>query len=155
MSPMPMPPIPATQAPAITTPRRSIAVLIAATLSLALLTACSPDTTVQIPKVMPTQPLAVDTPPPTYPPELACADVGGEVGLIMQITADGRISDVRVENGSGHAALDEAAVAAVKAWRFEPATSRGEPVESDLRVPVTFTPPTMRPQMCFQLDEQR
>ncbi|MGY1424666.1 energy transducer TonB [Lysobacter sp. A289] len=104
---------------------------------------------------MPTQPLAVDTPPPTYPPELACADVGGEVGLIMQITADGHISDVRVENGSGHTALDEAAVAAVKTWRFEPATSRGEPVESDLRVPVTFTPPKMRPQMCFQLDEQR
>lgn len=134
---------------------RSSAVLIAAALSLAFLAACSPDTTVQIPKVMPTQPLAVDTPPPNYPPELACADVGGEVGLIMQITVDGHTSNVQVENGSSHTALDQAAIEAVKTWRFEPATSRGEAVESDLRVPVTFSPPTMRPQMCFQLDEQR
>lgn len=136
-------------------PRRPIAGIITAALSLGLLAACSPDTTVQIPKVMPTQPLAVETPPPGYPPELACADLGGEVGLIMRITVDGHTSNVQVENGSGHAALDESAVAAVKAWRFEPATSRGEPVESDLRVPVTFSPPRMRPQMCFQLDEQR
>ncbi len=43
----------------------------------------------------------------------------------------------------------------VKAWQFRAATRNGQPIPSDLQVPVTFKPPTLRPDRCFALDEQR
>lgn len=127
-------------------------------LPLALLAACTgngPGNQTEQPQAQPTQPLAVETPPPDYPAELACDGVGGHVGLLMKIGTDGTPKNIRVEDGSGYAALDQAAIEAVKHWRFQPATRRGEAMETDLRVPVTFTAPTMRPDMCFQLDDQR
>lgn len=105
--------------------------------------------------VAPTQPMARHTPPPEYPVELACYDVGGTVELIMEVGLDGRPQQVRVERSSGQPALDEAALAAVREWEFTPGTRGGQPVASDLRVPVTFRPPTERPQMCNLVDEQR
>jgi len=122
-------------------------------LALGLLAGC--EGPVQTPAISPTQPLAVDTPPPEYPAQLACDDIGGTVGLIMKIGLDGHPTAIRVETSSGQPALDEAAMTAVEGWTFRPATRNGDPVSTDLRVPVTFTPPTMRPDMCFQLDEQR
>lgn len=122
-------------------------------LGLTLLAGC--EGPVQAPAVAPTQPLAVDTPPPNYPPELACDDQGGTVGLIMAIGIDGKPVDIRIETSSGHAALDQSAAEAVEGWQFRPATRNGDPIQTDLRVPVTFTPPAMRPDLCFQLDEQR
>lgn len=126
---------------------------IALLLSVVLLAGC--EGPVETPKIQPTQPLAVDTPPPAYPPELACDDKGGTAGLVMKIGIDGSPTDIRVETSSGYPALDQSAMAAVKTWKFRPATRNGDPVSTDLRVPVTFEPPTMRPDMCFQLDEQR
>lgn len=105
--------------------------------------------------IEPTQPAALQTPPPVYPPELACYEQGGTVGLILKIGRDGTPRNIRIERNSGHAQLDQAALEAVKTWKFRPGTRGGQPVESDLRVPVTFTPPVERPSMCFQLDEQR
>ena len=125
-------------------------------LSLALLVGCGeggpPDTSMM---VAPTQPVALDTPPPAYPPELACFDRGGTVGLLMQIGVDGAPADIRVETSSGHPQLDQSATEAVESWKFRPATRNGNPVATDLRVPVTFSPPDVRPDMCFQYDEQR
>lgn len=122
-------------------------------LALALLAGC--EGPIQTPAIAPTQPVAVDTPPPEYPPQLACDDIGGTVGLMMEIGADGRPADIRIERSSGQPALDQSAVTAVETWKFRPATRHGNPVSTDLRVPVTFEPPAMRPDMCFQLDEQR
>ncbi|MDV3255968.1 MAG: energy transducer TonB [Lysobacter sp.] len=125
-------------------------------LSLAMLVGCGeggpPDTSMM---VAPTQPVALDTPPPAYPPELACFDRGGTVGLLMQIGVDGAPADIRVETSSGHPQLDQSATEAVESWKFRPATRNGNPVATDLRVPVTFSPPDVRPDMCFQYDEQR
>jgi len=123
---------------------------------LALLAGCDgggpPDTSMM---VAPTQPVALDTPPPAYPPELACFDKGGTVGLLLEISIDGSPVNIRVENSSGHPQLDQAALDAVKTWRFRPATRNGAPVQTDLRVPVTCNPPTLRPDLCFQYEEQR
>ena len=102
-----------------------------------------------------TQPLAVDTPPPDYPMELACAGVGGEVVLILSLDAKGVPADVQIENRSRQPALDAAAVTAVRGWRFKPATNRGEPAPTKIRVPVKFTPPVMRPERCFAFDEEQ
>lgn len=100
-----------------------------------------------------TQPRAVDTPPPDYPLQYACAGIGGEVTLVVQIDASGATADVRVQYRSRHPELDAAAIAAVRTWRFKPATNRGQPVATRIRVPVKFTPPPIKPDRCFALEE--
>lgn len=103
----------------------------------------------------PTEPRAVDTPPPDYPLQFACAGAGGQVVLMLSLDAQGLPAEVRVENSSRRPALDAAAMAAVRTWRFKPATRHGQPVPARIRVPVTFTPPVMRPDRCFAFDEEQ
>lgn len=107
------------------------------------------------PAVPPTQVAAIDTPPPSYPAELACDDVGGRTLLGVTVQADGSTGDIRLVDSSGNAALDQAAQEAVRGWRFRPATVRGRPVSTSIQVPVTFSPPQLRPDVCFQFDEAR
>jgi len=125
-----------------------------ALLSLAFLAGCGADTD-RPPPVVVTEVLAVDTPPPTYPIEVACDDAGGEVVLQITIAAEGNPSEVRLVRSSGIDALDLAAHEAVRGWRFKPATRGGQAIPKTIQVPVTFTPPTMRPDRCFALEEQR
>jgi len=49
-----------------------------------------------------------------YPPEAVSRGIEGEVRLLLSVADDGRIVDVSVAAGSGHALLDRAAVRA--AW---------------------------------------
>lgn len=102
-----------------------------------------------------TQIMAIDTPPPVYPAELACNDVGGQVLLQLTIGAEGRPTEVRMLQGSGEPALDAAAQEAVRNWRFKAATRADQPVAGKLDVPVTFTPPKVKPPSCLVLQEQR
>ena len=103
----------------------------------------------------PTELMAVDPPPPAYPEALACDDVGGQTVLAVTVGPEGRPTNVRVKQSSGQPELDTAAVEGVKAWQFRAATRAGQAISSDLQVPVTFKPPTMRPDRCFALDEER
>lgn len=56
----------------------------------------------------------------------------------MQVTADGAAAAVRLRQSSGYRLLDEAAVEAVKKWRFVPAIRAGAPVAGSVDVPVSF-----------------
>ncbi len=118
----------------------------------ALLAACKPG--VQQPPESapppPTQPMAQETPPPAYPPELACRQIGGTTLLDVSLAANGFPVKVVVVTGSGNKALDDAAVAAVREWKFRPATVRGRPTTSRLQVPIRFTPPNPPPDECNQ-----
>ena len=135
---------------------RNGVLLAVAVLSLAVLAAgCQRGPDSAEPAVPDTDPLAVNTPPPVYPLELGCAGVGGEVGLVLSLDAKGMPADVKVEFSSRQSALDAAAIEAVRSWRFKPATIRGQPVPTKMRVPVKFTPPVMRPDQCFGLDEEQ
>lgn len=107
------------------------------------------------PRIPPTPPKAQETPPPAYPEALACEGVGGEVILMLQIGANGIPADVRVQKRSRHPALDASAVEAVRAWRFVPATAAGKPVATKIQVPVTFTPPPVKPESCFAFEERQ
>lgn len=89
----------------------------------------------------PTNVVAVDTPVPEYPVELACADIGGKVVLALTIGTDGRPKRATVEQRSGVPELDQLALEAVQAWQFRPAKYDGEPIESTIQVPMTFRPP--------------
>lgn len=113
-----------------------------------MLAGCSSEQADQPTPVAPTQPMAVETPPPEYPEELACAGIEGEVGVLLTIGVDGIPKNVKVEDTSGHPQLDAAAVDAVKGWKFQAGTSRGQPAESPLRVPVKFTAPGMDSERC-------
>lgn len=65
---------------------------------------------------------------------------GGTVILLVTVGADGLVREIGVDV-SVAPALDEAAAAAVRKWRFEPARRNGEPVASKVRVPYVFRAP--------------
>lgn len=98
----------------------------------------------------PTPPMAQDTPPPYYPPELACRQIGGQTVLDVSLAANGLPVKVSVARSSGVKALDDSALAAVRDWKFKAATVRGRPASSKLQVPVTFNPPNPPPDECNQ-----
>ena len=104
-------------------------------------------------RVPPTQPMARDTPPPEYPVQLACAGIGGQSVLMINVGPDGVPSDIKVQRSS-RPELDAAAVEAVRNWKFTPGTALGQPVSSRIQVPVTFTPPPIKPDACFAIEEQ-
>lgn len=131
-------------------PRIRIALLTGFVVAIA---ACQPQP--PPPPVPTTELLAVDTPPPGYPEELACDNIGGQVILALTIGVDGKPSSVDVFRSSGAAALDQAAKEGVRTWTFKPATRGGQPQTSRLQVPVNFNPPVERPQSCFALEEKR
>jgi periplasmic protein TonB len=62
---------------------------------------------------------------PTYPPEAGRARIEGTVVLLAVIAKDGTVQDVRVE--SGLPVLAQAAINAVKQWRYKPYLLNGDP----------------------------
>lgn len=101
--------------------------------------------------VIPSTPLrAVDTPPPEYPAEIGCDQIGGKVVLQLTIGPEGKPTKVNVLTSSRTPALDQAAIQGVQRWRFEAATRNGKPVSADVQVPVTFHAPSARPDHCGQ-----
>lgn len=57
--------------------------------------------------------------------------------LAIVVSAEGQPQNVRVEKGLGMG-LDEAAIEALKQWRFEPATLNERPVAIQANVEVNF-----------------
>jgi len=74
---------------------------------------------------------------PQYPPEAGRSRIEGTVVLMAVIGTDGSVKDVRVE--SGLPLLAQAAIDAVKQWRYKPYMIDGEPVEVDSRITINFT----------------
>ncbi|MCY4505830.1 MAG: energy transducer TonB [Acidobacteria bacterium] len=73
---------------------------------------------------------------PVYPPEARDARVQGVVILEATISRTGEVSDVEVLRSEP--LLDEAAVAAVRQWRYEPTLVAGEPVSILMTVTMNF-----------------
>jgi len=76
--------------------------------------------------------------PPRYPATAQRLGEEGHVLLSVHVGVDGGVLSVEVEESSGYGLLDEAAVAAVREWTFEPAREGGRAVESLVRVPFRF-----------------
>lgn len=77
--------------------------------------------------------------PPKYPQAALDAKVEGDVLLRVLVAADGKVEQIEIDRSTGSAALDQAAVTAVRAWRFNPGNSGDAPVPSWIGVPITFS----------------
>lgn len=77
-------------------------------------------------------------PLPRYPLMARRRGLEGRVVLRVRVGPEGSVRAVAVAESSRHAVLDEAAVAALKHWRFEPARRAGIPVAAAVDVPITF-----------------
>ncbi len=83
------------------------------------------------------RPVKVFGPPPRYTEEAREARVQGAVVLQAVIDTRGDVSDVKVLQGLSEG-LDQAAVEAVRQWKFKPATLNGERVAVYYEVAVDF-----------------
>jgi protein TonB len=72
-----------------------------------------------------------------YTDDARRAGIEGEVVLEIVVRRDGSVGDVRVKRGLDRG-LDQRAIAAVRQWRFAPATRRGTPVDVIVEVGVDF-----------------
>jgi periplasmic protein TonB len=72
-----------------------------------------------------------------YTEEARRANLEGEVVLEIVVRRDGSVSDVKLLNGLPHG-LNERAIAAVRQWRFAPATRLGQAVDVIVEVAVEF-----------------
>jgi protein TonB len=60
------------------------------------------------------------------------------VMLRVEVKEDGTVGDLSVRRSSGHAILDEAALTAVRGWRFTPPRDGGFSMSTVVDVPVRF-----------------
>ncbi|HEV8331186.1 MAG TPA: energy transducer TonB [Steroidobacteraceae bacterium] len=75
---------------------------------------------------------------PTYPPASRRAGEQGTVRLKVLVDTTGRPANVAVTQSSGFPRLDEAAVQAVRKWRFQAATDGSKKIQAYTQVAVTF-----------------
>ena len=78
-------------------------------------------------------------PPPAYPMISRRLGEEGRVMLRVFVEADGRPSKVELRDSSGFGRLDDAALRAVRGWRFVPARRGDEAVAAWVLVPINFT----------------
>jgi protein TonB len=74
---------------------------------------------------------------PQYPPLARQTRISGTVRLHALISKDGSVQQLEVI--SGHPLLVQAALDAVRQWRYQPTTLNGEPVEVDTTIDVIFS----------------
>lgn len=75
---------------------------------------------------------------PVYPPLSRRLGEEGAVILRVELDEQGQVASAEVVTGSGHARLDEAALAAVRTWRCNPARRDGRLVRALALQPFNF-----------------
>jgi protein TonB len=92
------------------------------------------------PKLLPDNAVQyLQSPQVVYPPlSLRRAETGLVIVRAYIGTDGGAPRTVQVERSSGHARLDQAALAAVQAARFRPYAEKGQPVEGWALIPIRF-----------------
>jgi TonB family protein len=76
---------------------------------------------------------------PEYPEEAKTRNIQGAVVLNIQVLGDGSVGKIDVLQGD--ATLAEAAVRAVRQWKYQPYLVDGRPVESQTRITFNFALP--------------
>jgi protein TonB len=83
-------------------------------------------------------PEAITKVAPIYPEDARKSGITGIVMVQALVRTDGTVGETRVVKSIP--ALDDAAMGAVKRWRFKPAMAGGHPVAVWVGVPVRFPP---------------
>lgn len=80
----------------------------------------------------------LSNPPPAYPLSARRRGIEGTVLVRAEVAAGGECQRVELKKSSGAEALDQAALEAVKKWRFVPAKRGNQAVVAWVEVPITF-----------------
>lgn len=81
----------------------------------------------------------LDNPKPVYPALSRRIGEEGKVVLRVHVLPDGRADDIQLHAASGSPRLDQAALDAVRRWRFVPARQGAQAVAAWVQVPIVFT----------------
>lgn len=76
---------------------------------------------------------------PAYPPTSRKKREQGVVWLEVHVGAQGELLALKLKTSSGFSRLDDAALRAVKNWRFQPALRDGKAVDAWYDLPVRFS----------------
>lgn len=82
-------------------------------------------------------PKVISSPPPIYPEIARSQGIGGVVAVDALIDATGAVADVKVT--SGPVLLRQAAMDALRKWKYQPARLNGQPTSVHVNVNVDFT----------------
>ncbi len=82
-------------------------------------------------------PVPVRTVAPDFPDNLKRDGVQGIVTVKCTVDEQGNVRDPTIEKSS-NPAFEKPAVAAVKKWRFKPATQDGKPIAVQISIPIKF-----------------
>jgi periplasmic protein TonB len=81
----------------------------------------------------------LNNPAPDYPAMSRRLGEEGRVLMKVLVSAEGAAEDVQIEKSSGSDRLDNAAISAVKRWRFIPAKRNNQPLSAYVLVPMKFS----------------
>jgi TonB family protein len=98
----------------------------------------SPETVYKVGEDGVTAPRAIYSPGPEFSEKARRAKYQGVVVLMAIVSSSGTVADVKVKNAAGMG-LDEKAMAAVRGWKFQPASKDGKPVAAEVAIEVSFS----------------
>lgn len=81
-----------------------------------------------------------------YPEEARLSGSEGIVGLLIDIDADGRVTNVLLSRSSGYFLLDQAAVETARTWQFRPLPEHVEAVAVELEYRIEGNLPPEQPE---------
>lgn len=84
-------------------------------------------------------PVVLNNPVPAYPELARQKGWEGRAIVRVEVSPAGHATKVSIARGSGFGVLDQAALRAVKKWRFRPRTVGGLPAPGVVEVPVNFS----------------
>jgi protein TonB len=85
------------------------------------------------------EPRLISSPPPTYPQAARTQRIQGDVLVDVLIDGTGHVTVVKPI--SGNPLLEQAAIAAVRTWTYQPARLDGDPRATHIQVKITFRLP--------------
>jgi protein TonB len=82
---------------------------------------------------------------PTYPAQALARGLSGDVRVRIRVDTSGRVAEVQVLSANPPGVFEQAAVTAVRKWRFEPVMANGRAIEAGVTTTISFRPDD-RPQ---------
>ena len=76
---------------------------------------------------------------PVYPMLSRKRKEQGTVWMLLLVSKDGLVTELKLKKTSGFDRLDQAALQAVKKWKFQPARQPGQPIDYWYELPLKFS----------------